>query len=931
MATVKHVLAFDGGELSPWLDGRTDLAKYAAGCRKLENFLVRPQGGISKRPGMQYCGKMNSGATTGVLVEFEIQGSDSLVLVLGGSKMKVFAGTAAVQSAGSDLMVPIPWTDSELLALRWKQLNDVMFFVHPLHAPQKLTRVDSTTWTLADFIPLSKPALLDDNVDASKKLVVTKPMAEAWSGTSVSYAIGDVVTYGDAVWRCILANTSTTANFPFSASTLWAVVADWSSAGVSYAIGARVTYGATVWICLVVNTSTLTNFPYVGSALWAAGSAWIQSSSYALGARVTYGGFTWISNVAHVSTTGIFPASGPDITSGFTAYHHPVPDGYFLLSLAGISSGTYTVRRLWRLENGIAGCMPGTVLNVLATFEAFSAGSVGGVFRFCRKRTASDSLVALAATLANSGQHSASIYVAKEAFFSTFGTWNGTFAVESTLDGNAWTELRSYPGTGNRNVSASIPVEAPCFVRITWTGTDGSSSPVGNLEVTEATMDGIFKITAVADSCNATAVAVTQVFLDTSDQWAEGAWSDAQGWPSCLELHQNRLLLASTTRAMHTIWGSAVDDYNNFYASTDADQPYRHTVIIGQREPIVWLASDRQLCIGSGIGEFTLRGEREDSAITPEFGVATRQGSFGSHVGGCGAIQADASTFFVQKGGKIIRELSFKYDSDRYEAGNMMLLSDHLMTDPITDWAYQRSPFQILWVVSGGRLYSMTYERGQNIAAWQRHPTAGTVVSVACLRSAPEDHVYFVMMHDSGPFTVERLTASAITAPADNGQWSDCWQTLLPPYTLTLNPLLGMAVVLWHNGQVYHINELYHENWPSGLSGPVVIGRPYAATVVPMTPEIPLPNGSTRSREARIHTIVPNLFKSRGGKLGQDPAGLAFDNLNAGSESALFTGEVEILFDGSFTTTGDYCLTSDQPFPFAVRSIALKMNFYGDS
>ena len=33
---------FTGGELSPRLDGRNDLAKYASGCSTLENLVVYP-------------------------------------------------------------------------------------------------------------------------------------------------------------------------------------------------------------------------------------------------------------------------------------------------------------------------------------------------------------------------------------------------------------------------------------------------------------------------------------------------------------------------------------------------------------------------------------------------------------------------------------------------------------------------------------------------------------------------------------------------------------------------------------------------------------------------------------------------------------------------------------------------------------------------
>jgi len=39
---------FTGGELSPRLDGRNDLTKYAAGCKTLENFVVYPHGAAAR-------------------------------------------------------------------------------------------------------------------------------------------------------------------------------------------------------------------------------------------------------------------------------------------------------------------------------------------------------------------------------------------------------------------------------------------------------------------------------------------------------------------------------------------------------------------------------------------------------------------------------------------------------------------------------------------------------------------------------------------------------------------------------------------------------------------------------------------------------------------------------------------------------------------
>lgn len=45
---------FLGGEVSPRAFGRTDLDQYRTTCEKLENMIVLPQGGVSRRPGTEF-------------------------------------------------------------------------------------------------------------------------------------------------------------------------------------------------------------------------------------------------------------------------------------------------------------------------------------------------------------------------------------------------------------------------------------------------------------------------------------------------------------------------------------------------------------------------------------------------------------------------------------------------------------------------------------------------------------------------------------------------------------------------------------------------------------------------------------------------------------------------------------------------------------
>ncbi|HJD63634.1 MAG TPA: hypothetical protein LFW13_01275 [Rickettsia endosymbiont of Sericostoma sp.] len=45
---------FSGGELTPTIEGRTELALYQNGVKKLINFMLLPSGGIMRRHGTQF-------------------------------------------------------------------------------------------------------------------------------------------------------------------------------------------------------------------------------------------------------------------------------------------------------------------------------------------------------------------------------------------------------------------------------------------------------------------------------------------------------------------------------------------------------------------------------------------------------------------------------------------------------------------------------------------------------------------------------------------------------------------------------------------------------------------------------------------------------------------------------------------------------------
>lgn len=159
------VTALNAGELSPYMDARTDVAKYQSGCRRLENMIVLPYGGVYRRAGTEYLGEAKFANRRCRLIPFNFSTTTRFVLEFGHQYLRVWGNNSIVMSGASPLELTTPYQESELRELQYAQLNDIMYIAHGNHAPRKLTRVSDTNWTLA-AVAFDYPPLLDMNTSA---------------------------------------------------------------------------------------------------------------------------------------------------------------------------------------------------------------------------------------------------------------------------------------------------------------------------------------------------------------------------------------------------------------------------------------------------------------------------------------------------------------------------------------------------------------------------------------------------------------------------------------------------------------------------------------------------------------------------------------------------------------------------------------------
>ena len=190
---------FTAGELSPRLEGRTDVNKYFNGCKKLQNFLIHPHGGASRRPGTKYVNTVKTSANFTRLIPFEFNVEQAYILEFGEQYFRVHKDGGTVVSGGSPVEVATVYTSAQVSEIKFTQSADVMYLVHPSHPVQKITRTSHTAWTITEvnFLrgPMQDPNTTTTTLTANGRTDSVTVTASA--STFVSTDVGRLIKLHD--------------------------------------------------------------------------------------------------------------------------------------------------------------------------------------------------------------------------------------------------------------------------------------------------------------------------------------------------------------------------------------------------------------------------------------------------------------------------------------------------------------------------------------------------------------------------------------------------------------------------------------------------------------------------------------------------------------------------------------------------------------
>ncbi|MBS0524327.1 MAG: hypothetical protein JSS04_11910 [Proteobacteria bacterium] len=203
--------SFAAGELSPFLYGRVDLAKFHVGARTMLNFFVHPHGGASNRPGTRFIGEVDESSARHRLIPFQFRtlpAGQTYVLVFGDRTMQaaMFDGTTwgfVESSPGVRFTLATPYASTDLALLKYVQSADTMTLTHPSYSARKLSRAGHALWSLTPitFAPTTQPPSgLASTSPGSAATVVVTAISDATGEESLPSPAAGSASGGGGTW-----------------------------------------------------------------------------------------------------------------------------------------------------------------------------------------------------------------------------------------------------------------------------------------------------------------------------------------------------------------------------------------------------------------------------------------------------------------------------------------------------------------------------------------------------------------------------------------------------------------------------------------------------------------------------------------------------------------------------------------------------------
>jgi hypothetical protein len=666
--------------------------------------------------------------------------------------------------------------------------------------------------------------------------------------------------------------------------------------------------------------------------------AWVTATAYAVGDLRSNGGTNYYCKTAH--TSGVFAtdlAAGKwyaltgtifEIPSPYTAASLTNSDGTFALryvqtgDVVYLAHGSYAPRKLSRF-----GSTNWTLAEVDFVPPPFQDENTTATTIYSDVKTGACTLTASTAIFAAS--HVGQYLFLKE---------------KSVRDINKWQPGVAYGGgdlvrNDGKNYKALNAA------------TSGTSPPI---HTEGAEYDGAVqwefqdpgygwvKLTGFTDTTHMTGTVISQLpdgavtAGKATKRWAFQAWNSTDGYPTCVTFFRERLTFARD----ETVWLSVAGDFENFATEIDgqvtSDAGFERTIASDRVNSIRWLSPGDVLLVGTHGDEWAI----SESTTSDPFGPANvktkRQSVYGSS-----QVQPQRvgnETVFVQKAGKKVRAMAFRFEEDGFQSPNVAAFHRTITNTGIVDMAFQQEPWSILWAArTDGLLIGLTLDREQDVVAWHRHPFSGGVVETVECIPAPDggsDDLWLIVRYTINGATKRYIGYMADPAEIGDDQATWKYADMMLTYSGTpatvisgLDHLEGETVWVLVDGARHPNRTVSGGSITLQLAGSVVqVGLPSPGTVETMDIDGGNPAGTAQGKIKRAHMMTIRVLNSLGGTAGPTESNLTemryrSPSVPMGSAPPPFTGDLELEWPGDYDTSLRVVVKKDRPMPITLVAI----------
>jgi hypothetical protein len=458
-------------------------------------------------------------------------------------------------------------------------------------------------------------------------------------------------------------------------------------------------------------------------------------------------------------------------------------------------------------------------------------------------------------------------------------------------------------------------------------------------------VQGYVKIVGFTSTTIVTADVIATLDATTAkDDWSMGSFSVDAGFPSCVAFHEQRLWYGGTRLEPQTVKASVTLEFENFTPGADDTDALDYQIATEQVNAIRWISSGRGLAIGTSGGAFILSTGNDFTPITPTNVQVRRETNFGSEL--IVPIIIGNFQYYIQRGGRKLREFQYNFDIDRHKAFDMTLLAEHVSETGFTQMDFALNPNSVVWIVrADGQIAALTRQIDQEVIGWTRQISAPTLAGVSCYESVAsipvgeDDQVWTSIkrtINGTERRYIEFVQDLDFGTDQENAFFVDSGLTYngAPETVFTgLDHLEGETVSILADGAVIPRQTVTNGQITITTAASVVhIGLPYLSELELLRIEGGSQLGTSQGKTRRIYEVTFRFYKTSGGEAGErgttDVIKFRKSSDPMNQPVPLFTGDKLFPYPKGYSKDANIYLKQEQPLPMSVLAVMPKMEVF---